>query len=203
MKLKTQVSTQVATLNKSAKRSFEKNIKPTLTKFAATKQGKFAIKNKWYIAGGFGAAIIAYNLLAAKTLVLNRSYHKSATTGTLRNGFFKVCDTMELAWNDNKRMISCIPEGTYELKMYLRRSGVWALEVKNVPNRTVILIHKGVDATPDENGADTLGCILCVTEINEYFGNYQGINTTDATQKLYDLVFPILRAGKKVFLKIK
>ncbi len=174
MKLKTQITTQVATLNKSAKRSFDKNIKPHLSKFAATKQGKFAIKNKWYIAGGVGAAILAYNLLAAKTLSLNRSYHKSATTGTLRDGFFAICKTMELAWHDNKRMISCIPEGTYELKKYRRTSGVWALEVRNVPNRTAILIHKGTDATPDENGADTLGCILCVTDIVENNGAYNG-----------------------------
>lgn len=54
------------------------------------------------------------------------------------------CRTIELPWKDNQRMISCIPKGTYLVKM-----SVWAGKTKkfyllqNVPGRGGIFMHEG------------------------------------------------------------
>jgi hypothetical protein len=51
------------------------------------------------------------------------------------------CCTLELAWNDNKRNISCIPTGSYNVK--IRESEKYGLhyQVENVNMRDYILIH--------------------------------------------------------------
>lgn len=51
--------------------------------------------------------------------------------------------TLELPWKNNARRESCIPTGTYQLKRkYSQRfQRVW--EVKDVPGRSDILIHRG------------------------------------------------------------
>lgn len=51
--------------------------------------------------------------------------------------------TLELPWKDNQRQVSCIPKGTYQLKRKYspRFQRVW--EVKDVPGRSDILIHRG------------------------------------------------------------
>jgi hypothetical protein len=49
-------------------------------------------------------------------LVLHRAYFEEGTNGTLFNSGKFLCHTIELPWNDNKRNISCIPEGTYEVE---------------------------------------------------------------------------------------
>jgi hypothetical protein len=51
------------------------------------------------------------------------------------------CCTLELAWNENKRNISCIPTGEYNVK--IRESEKYGLhyQVENVMMRDYILIH--------------------------------------------------------------
>lgn len=70
--------------------------------------------------------------------------------------------TLELPWNDNKTMKSCIPPGTYNVE--LRNSPKFGLcyEVKNVPGRSAILIHAGNTAGNVDKGlkSDVQGCIL-------------------------------------------
>ena len=52
-------------------------------------------------------------------------------------------NTLELSWKGNQRKISCIPDGIYKFNIrYSFRFG-WCFEIKNVPNRTAILIHAG------------------------------------------------------------
>ena len=56
------------------------------------------------------------------------------------------CYTVERPWLDNKPFVSCIPEGTYDLKLTtFNRSKVpyRTLEIVNVPGRTFIKIHRG------------------------------------------------------------
>jgi hypothetical protein len=64
------------------------------------------------------------------------------------------CKTLELAWKDNKRRISCIPAAEYDC--VLRNSPKYGnhFHVKDVPGRTWILIHGG------NYYSDILGCIL-------------------------------------------
>jgi hypothetical protein len=51
--------------------------------------------------------------------------------------------TLELPWRDNKRMVSCIPTGIYNVvPRYSQKYGSH-FEVKNVKDRTAILIHAG------------------------------------------------------------
>lgn len=62
--------------------------------------------------------------------------------------------TMELPWKQNRRRVSCIPEGTYPAVLHTSPKFGPSIWVKNVPNRSEILIHKG------NYHRDTLGCIL-------------------------------------------
>ena len=53
---------------------------------------------------------------------------------------FKI---MELPWKDNQRNISCIPADTYQAIAINRASnGKYAIWLKDVPNRSEILIHE-------------------------------------------------------------
>lgn len=62
--------------------------------------------------------------------------------------------TLELPWLENKKQISCVPEGDYPLTEIVspKYGQVWLLE--NVPHRSEILIHVG------NYPKDTHGCIL-------------------------------------------
>jgi hypothetical protein len=53
-----------------------------------------------------------------------------------------TCFTVERPWMDNKRNVSCIPEGSYPLvRDYYHRGDYPAYEVREVPGRSRILIH--------------------------------------------------------------
>ena len=67
----------------------------------------------------------------------------------------KVWDTLELPWKQNKKNISRIPPGTYTFQKIKRMStGANALWLRDVENRTEILIHQGTKPTHSQ------GCIL-------------------------------------------
>lgn len=52
--------------------------------------------------------------------------------------------TVERPWLDNRRRVSCIPPGTYELRPRWYIGGQYeAVEVADVPDRSHILIHRG------------------------------------------------------------
>ena len=73
------------------------------------------------------------------------------------NGIF-VCHTLELPWKDNKRYVSCIPEGTYEVQ---KRSDSYKYRVKDVPGRTAIDIHVA------NSHVDIEGCIGLGTGVDK------------------------------------
>ena len=65
--------------------------------------------------------------------------------------------SLELPWKDNQQNVSCIPEGTYQVKK--RNSpkfGKGTLEICNVPGRSNILIHPG-NFTREIQGCVLLG----------------------------------------------
>jgi hypothetical protein len=82
------------------------------------------------------------------------SEHSGATMGVLCIDDMPEFVTLEEAWRDNERNISCIPVGRYKLrpKVSPSRGRVW--QVMNVPERDHILIHAG------NTHKDTQGCIL-------------------------------------------
>ena len=72
------------------------------------------------------------------------------------SGISKVfeCKTLELPWKDNKKEISCIPAGTYQVRKHNSPTFGRCFKVHDVPGRSEILIHKG------NFNRDTHGCIL-------------------------------------------
>jgi hypothetical protein len=121
------------------------------------------------------------------TVEIHRTYLNDATAGVLIvNNESGVpvfsCMTLELPWRMNAQMISCIPEGTYE---------VWKMKptekrkyeyfwVKNVPGRDSILFH------PGNYTSQIQGCILpgdYLKDLNKD-GTIDVCNTTATLKKL-------------------
>ncbi|MEO1945369.1 MAG: DUF5675 family protein [Candidatus Thioglobus sp.] len=95
---------------------------------------------------------------------LKREYRDQViTTGelTFKEGEEElyVCCTLEPTWADNKRNISCIPAGEYNVVKYSSEKYPEVYEVQDVPGRSKILIHAG------NFYKDTKGCILVGQDI--------------------------------------
>lgn len=89
-----------------------------------------------------------------------RVYLPNQTLGSWYNEAHEVlCKTLELPWKDNKRNVSCFPEGRYfvtkeppipvdDLTTELDESGgrkprdYWHFRIHNVPGRSGILVHR-------------------------------------------------------------
>lgn len=79
-------------------------------------------------------------------VTLHRTYKKSATLAELLLPSGKIIRTIERPWLNNKRRVSCYPEGIYLVKWLPRSASgkykrVW--HVQKVPNRSGILFHGG------------------------------------------------------------
>jgi hypothetical protein len=147
------------------------------------------------------------------TLHRDPSGEKSTLGRLFIDGEFE-CFTLENPWKDNKRRISCIPEGEYEIKF--RMEGDWlkwsykrfpelhgtdldgnprrgTLELQDVPGRNYILIHWGNYPT------DTQGCVLV--------GTGRGVDAVWRSQAAYKAFYPKiadpLSCGQRVTLEIK
>jgi hypothetical protein len=72
------------------------------------------------------------------------------------------CYTLELPWRENQRNISCIPKGEYNVKIRISPKYGKVYHVKEVPNRTFILIHSGNWAGDVSKGyrSHVNGCLL-------------------------------------------
>jgi len=70
---------------------------------------------------------------------------------TLPNG--KVYHTLELAWKNNNKKVSCIPKGKYKVRKRTSAKYGEHFHILNVPNRDMILIHFS------NFHSDLLGCI--------------------------------------------
>ena len=128
-------------------------------------------------------------------LLLKRTYHARGTNGMLYADGKKCCETIELPWRENQRQISCIPEGRYELRRrYTPRFGYHFL-VRNVAERSNILIHAFNDALAESKG--------CIAPVRQVTGEGQGIFSRIALGSLVTLVYPELEEGKPVFLTIQ
>ena len=91
-------------------------------------------------------------------LLIRDTFSKESTIGELFINGERICDTLENAWLDNQRNISCIPEGVYPVRLRLPRESASRdylhLLVEDVENRSYILFHRG------NRAKDTRGCIL-------------------------------------------
>lgn len=91
-------------------------------------------------------------------LLIRDTFTKESTIGKLFINGESFCDTLENPYINNERNISCIPEGSYKVRLRLPRESATRdylhLLVQDVPNRDWILFHIGNTAK------DTSGCIL-------------------------------------------
>jgi hypothetical protein len=94
--------------------------------------------------------------------------------------------TLELPWKDNRRSVSCIPEGVYDVVKEgptLKRPYIY-FRVPNVPGRSGILFH------PGNFSSQIRGCLLPgerIKDINED-GILDIVNTTMTLKKIVDLM---------------
>lgn len=91
-------------------------------------------------------------------LLISRSYGKFETQGSMfvldGHELLFRCKTLELPNNGNRRSVSCIPEGVYDVCKIDSATRGTVFSVLNVTGRTDILIHTGNYTT------DTQGCII-------------------------------------------
>ncbi len=127
-------------------------------------------------------------------LQLIRTYHTLGTNGKLFINNVFCCYTIELPWRNNQSNISCIPTGSYPLVERSTKKRGTHLLVKNVPNRSLILIHPANNAL-----TQLLGCIAPVTNIT---GEGTGTQSRKACQQVYAAVFKALKNGEEVLLQV-
>ena len=126
--------------------------------------------------------------------VIIRTYYPGGTNGDmLLNGV--KCHSIELPWLGNHPQTSCIPEGRYELKKRFSLSKGWHLQVLNVPDRDLILIHAANDAIKELKG--------CIAPVSELTGEGKGSNSRAALKLITDLCFAAMNRSEPVFLTIK
>ena len=101
----------------------------------------------------------------------------------------RVCDLLELPWRENRRQVSCIPPGSYELRPWSSPKFRRALEVVGVPVRTAILIHGGNLAGDVERGWRThsRGCPLACTRRGTINGQRAGLASQAALRRILAL----------------
>lgn len=83
-------------------------------------------------------------ILQKRTYQLNATYSDAAVINESNEPVFNY-KILELPWRDNKRRVSCIPEGEYvvvKMKPTEKRPYVY-FWIKNVPGRDAILMHRG------------------------------------------------------------
>ena len=101
---------------------------------------------------------ITSNLSAINLLLIRDTFTDESTIGELFLNDERMCDTLELPYKDNQRSVSCIPTGSYKVRMrYPRESATrdyLHLLVQEVKDRSYILFHRGNSAK------DSRGCIL-------------------------------------------
>ena len=85
---------------------------------------------------------------------------------------------MERPWLKNKRSVSCIPAGVYNITPVNSPKFGLTYQVENVIGRTHILFHKG--NTID----DSLGCIMPVSRYGIIGNKWAGLSSGTAYKKL-------------------
>lgn len=121
---------------------------------------------------------------------IERVYLPDRTLGSLYRDNEVIAKTLELPWLNNKRAISCILEGIYLTTKEppipandpwgRKERPYWHFRVHNVPGRSGILIHRGVDVPHSK------GCILVASRFTDI--NTQQPKLEESGKKLEWLV---------------
>lgn len=124
-------------------------------------------------------------------LTLNTMSFNNCTVGKLYVESVFLCYTIEKPWKDNQPMVSCIPEGEYNLNPVAspKFGDTYCLENKSLnvslcgcTKRTHILIHKA------NMESELLGCIAPVSSFGVLNGKAEwcGFSSGKAYNKLMD-----------------
>jgi hypothetical protein len=108
--------------------------------------------------------------------ILERVYLGDRTLGSIYIDGKLMCKTLELPWKDNKRRISCIPEGDYQVTKEQpipandpsgRRERKYIhFRIHNVSRRDGILIHRGTKP-PHSKGCIVVGMSFTSSSLPE------------------------------------
>jgi len=128
-------------------------------------------------------------------LELARTYHPEGTNGKILFTGCLIVYSIELPWKDNFTQVSCIPEGRYELAKRWSPRFNRHLQVSDVPEREVILIHPANDAMQELRG--------CIAPVSMITGHGKGIHSRMAMEVLISLVYEALDRHDRVFVNIK
>lgn len=129
------------------------------------------------------------------TFVLHRTYFEEGTNSALFYSGQFLGFAIELPWLDNQRHISCIPEGEYELKARYSPKFGHHLQLIDVKDRSLILLH------PANNAKRELrGCIAPVTQLT---GIGKGRHSKPLLQKLISLCYQAFDRNETILLTIK
>lgn len=107
---------------------------------------------------------------------------QNATFGVLSIEGRPLFVTLEDAWRNNEKMVSCIPKGKYKLTAHTSPKFGKCYLVNDVPNRSHILIHAG------NTHHDTLGCILIGQMFNPDGQQSSILQSRSAMQKFMQLM---------------
>lgn len=128
-------------------------------------------------------------------LILLRTYHSTGVNGALLLEGKEICKTVELPWLQNRRRISCIPEGQYELRKRFSPTFRWHFILFGVPGRSAILIHPANNAALELQG--------CIAPVLHHTGEGKGTSSRMALERLKKHLYPVLDQGNTVILTIK
>ena len=128
-------------------------------------------------------------------LTLNRVCYPTGSNGTLLLNGRWFCYTIELPWKENRRMVSCIPDGVYALKKRWSLRIGWHLHVQDVPNRSYILIHAFNNAMMESKG--------CIAPVAIQTGHGIGLRSRVTLERLLAIAYDALKKKEPVFLTIK
>lgn len=123
--------------------------------------------------------------------LLRIQFYDDRTLGVLVTPENIFC-SLELAWKDNVRNISCIPEGKYQcVRHWSRKFPYDHLMLMDVPDRSGILLHAG-------NGPEsTSGCVL----IARGFTSDKGLTATSRAA-VDTLMEEVRRAEGDIFMEV-
>lgn len=128
-------------------------------------------------------------------ITIDRTYFPEGTNGKLECEGKLICNTIELPWKKNETKVSCIPEGKYFIRKRHSNKFKWHLEVMNVENRSLILIHPANNALLELKG--------CIAPITQFSGPGLGLMSRSAFFKLKELIYKALDREEEVILIVQ
>ena len=128
----------------------------------------------------------------ANLLLIRDSFTDKSVIGKLYLNAEFYGHTLELAWKENQKRISCIPKGVYEVtKRHTEKSKYKYehLHILDVPDRELILMHIG------NYPKNSKGCIL--------LGNTRALNFVGDSRKAFYKLMYDLGSFEEIELVIK